>query len=118
MAKRSTTTSNKTVRRGPPALTPEARELQIANLAMDLAEQQILDGTASSQVITHFLKAVSSKERLEMEIREKEKELVIAKTEGLQAQKRSEEMFKEAIAAFKRYSGNAGMDDEDDEYDY
>lgn len=115
MSKTKKTNQDSTIRRPRPALSPEARERQIANLAMDLAEQQILDGTASSQVITHFLKAVSTKERIEMEIKEKEKELITAKTEALQAQKRSEELFKEAIAAFKRYSGNGG-DDEEDEY--
>lgn len=116
MAKRKEPVQEPTRRRIRPALTPEARELQIANLAMDLAEQQILDGTASSQVITHFLKAVSSKERQEAEMREMEKQLLAARTEALQAQKRSEELFKDAIEAFKRYSGNGG--EEDDEYEY
>lgn len=97
-----------------PALTPEAREAQLASLAYDLAEKQILEGTASSQVITHFLKLASSKEkdRLERELLEKEVELKKAKTDALQSEKRREELFAQAIKAMKKYSGH-GDDDED-----
>ena len=55
MAKQ-TTKSPKETRKIRPALSPEARENQLIDLAVNLAEQQLLDGTASSQVITHFLK--------------------------------------------------------------
>lgn len=98
------------------ALTPEARENQLIALATDLAEQQLRDGTASSQLITHYLKLASSKERLEKEILEKQKELITAKTESLQASRNSEELYKNAIAAMQRYSGHGG--DEFDEEDY
>ena len=67
-----------------PALSPEARENQMISLAVDLAERQLQDGTASSQVITHYLKLGSTKERIEKEILEKQKELISAKTEALQ----------------------------------
>lgn len=70
-----------------PALTPEARENQMISLAVDLAEKQLREGTASSQVITHFLKLGSSKEKLEKEILEKQKEMITAKTESLQSAK-------------------------------
>lgn len=98
-----------------PALTPEARENQLIYLATNLAEQQLKDGTASSQVITHYLKLGSTKEKIEKEILEKQKELITAKTEALQSTKRIEELYANAISAMKRYSGHIIEDDE--EYD-
>ena len=96
-----------------PALTPEARENQMVALAVDLAEKQLREGTASSQVITHYLKLGSTKEKIEKEILEKQKELITAKTEALQSAKRIEELYTDAISAMKSYSGNGG----DEEYD-
>lgn len=98
-----------------PALTPEARENQLIYLATELAEQQLRDGTASSQVITHYLKLGTSKERIEREILEKQKELISAKTEALQSAKRIEELYGKAISAMRKYSGN-GEEDETEEY--
>ena len=97
-----------------PALTPEARENQLIYLATELAEQQLRDGTASSQVITHYLKLGSSKEKIEKEILEKQKQLITAKTEALQSAKRIEELYTNAITAMKSYSGNGESNDEDD----
>ena len=97
-----------------PALTPEAREGQLISLAVDLVEKRLREGTASSQETTHFLKLATTKARIEKEILEKQKELIVAKTETLQSQKRSEEMFAEAIKAFKNYSG---QEEDDEEYD-
>ena len=94
-----------------PALTPEARENQLIALAIDRAEQQIRDGTASSQVITHFLKLGSTKERLEKEKLEKENELLSAKKEALQSQGEMKEMYEQALNAMKRYSGHGDVDD-------
>ena len=100
-----------------PALTPEARENQLIYLATELAEKQLRDGTASSQVITHYLKLGSSKERLEKEILEKQKDLMTAKTEQLQSTKKIEELYANAIAAMRRYNGSGGVDeDEQEEY--
>lgn len=99
-----------------PALTPEARENQLIYLATELAEQQLRDGTASSQVITHYLKLGSTKERIEKEILEKQKELISAKTEALQSAKRVEELYANAINAMKRYSGHEEPDDEPEDY--
>ena len=96
-----------------PALTPEARENQLIYLATELAEQQLRDGTASSQVITHYLKLGSTKERIEKEILEKQKELISAKTETLKSAKRIEELYANAISAMRQYSGHG--DEEDDE---
>lgn len=98
-----------------PALTPEARENQLIYLATELAEKQLRDGTASSQVITHYLKLGSSKERLEKEILEKQKDLMTAKTEQLQSAKRIEELYANAISAMRRYSGHGGDDIDEDE---
>ena len=98
-----------------PALTVEARENQLIALAVDLAEQQLKDGTASSQVITHYLKLGSTKERIEKEILLKQKDLITAKTEALQSAKRIEELYTEAIGAMRKYSGHAS--EEEDEYD-
>lgn len=95
-----------------PATTPEARENQLIALAVDLAEQQLRDGTASSQVISHFLKMASSKERLEREMMMEQKKLLEAKTEAIQSAKRVEELYTKAMKAMRGY---AGQDDEDDE---
>ena len=95
-----------------PAMTPDARENQMINLAVDLAEKQLEEGTASSQVITHFLKLGSSKERLEREKLEEENKLLRAKTENLHSQKRAEELYAEALAAMRRYSGQGDLNDE------
>lgn len=81
------------------------------SLAIDLVEQRLIDGTASSQETTHFLKLASTKARLEREILERQKELITAKTEALQSQKRSEELYAEAIKAMRIYSGNGDPDD-------
>lgn len=105
-------TSGEPTRKVRPALTPEARENQMISLAVDLAEKQLLDGTASSQVITHYLKLGTVKEQLERERLEKENQLLVAKVEALKSAKRSEELFADAIKAMKRYSGNAAVEDE------
>lgn len=88
-----------------PALTPEAEENQMISLATNLAKKQLIEGTASSQVIVHFLKLASSRDKLEQEKLELEKELLKAKTESLESAKRTEEMYNQAIAAFRSYSG-------------
>ena len=100
-----------------PALTPEARENQLIYLATDLAEQQLRDGTASSQVITHYLKLGSTKEKIEKEILVKQKDLITAKTEALQSAKRIEELYANAISAMRKYSGAVATDDYDEEDD-
>lgn len=88
-----------------PALSPESRENQMIALAVDLAEQQLIDGTASSQVITHYLKLGSTKEKIEKEILSNQNELIKAKTENLQSAKRIEELYNEALDAMRDYSG-------------
>lgn len=112
-AKAGTSAGSK--RRVRPASSPEARENQLIALAVDLAEKQLIEGTASSQVITHYLKLGSTKERIEKEILEKQKELISAKTEALQSQKRVEELYANALSAMKSYQGSVNTADEDDQ---
>jgi hypothetical protein len=100
-------------KRRPPATTPEARENQLIAMAVDLAEKQLLKGTASSQVITHYLKLGSTRERLEKERLEKENELLRAKTEAIQSAKRVEELYTNALNAMRNYSGQGGPDEND-----
>ena len=101
------TNSSNTDRKIRPALTPEARENQLIALAVDLVEQRLLDGSASSQETTHFLKLGSMKNQLEMEKLREENKLLKAKTESIQSAKRVEELYAEAINAMRRYSGNS-----------
>lgn len=109
------TTVQKPPKKRAPARTPEARESQMIALAMDLAEQQLRDGTASSQVISHFLKLGASKEKLEKEIMEEQKKLLEAKTESLQSARRVEELYAEAMEAMKRYGGYSGVSESEED---
>lgn len=115
MAKVSVGDDSKPTTKRRPALTPEAREKQIIADAMDLAEKQIREGTASSQVITHFLKLGSMREKLERERLMEENKLLKAKTQAIESEKDNKELYKDAIAAMRKYSGNGDM--EDDEID-
>lgn len=97
-----------------PATTPEGRENQLIALAVDLAEKQLLKGTASSQVISHYLKLGSTKESIEKEILKEQVKLITAKTQAIQSSKNVEALYKNAIKAMRNYSGNGDDDDEDD----
>lgn len=111
---KKTVTPAEPTRKVRPALTEEAEENQLIALARDLVRQRLIDGTASSQETTHFLKQASAKAKLEMKLLEAQTEMAIAKKEALDSQRRTEELFAEAIKAFKNYSGqDDGEDDED-----
>lgn len=114
MAKVKAPGSSTTVKRGRPALTPEGRENQMISLAIDCAEQQLLAGTASSQVITHYLKLATERERLERERLAEENKLLRAKTEALEAQKESKVQYEKILKALRNYNGMG----DPDEYDY
>lgn len=101
----STSSVQKRTRRR--ALSPEAREQQLISLAIDLAEQQLVDGTASAQVITHYLKLGSSKEKKDLEKAEAEIDLMKARIKSLEREERIEELFKSALDSFKVYSGQS-----------
>ena len=105
-------------RNEPPAMTPEARENQLISLAVDLAEKQLKEGRASSQVICHYLKLASSKEKLEKELLEKQVELAAAKTEMIQSAKRTEELYRNALNAMKSYSGLTSSEEDEYENEY
>lgn len=111
MAKVKAPNSSNSSRKRRPALTPEARENQLIALATDLVEQRLIDGTASSQETTHFLKLATAKARLEKEILEKQKDLISAKTEALQSAKRVEELYTNAIKVMRKYNGQGDPDE-------
>lgn len=110
MAKVANTNKTDNTKRRP-ALTPEAREGQMIALAVDLAEQQLRDGTASSQVITHFLKLGSGREKLERERLEEENRLLKAKTKALQNAEEVKVLYEEALRAMRNYAGQGDPDE-------
>ena len=112
-ARRRRSEQGKTPRK--PATTPEERENQVISDAIDLAEQQIRDGNASSQVITHFLKLGSSREKLEQQRLEHENELTRVKIEAIESQKRVEELYVEALEAMRSYAGDIPKLDDNDQ---
>jgi hypothetical protein len=105
--------SGASARRSAPALTPEARENQLIARAVDLAEQQLIDGTASSQVITHFLKLGSVKAQVELEKLKSENELLKAKTESLQSMKNIESLYANAMSAMRSYGASSATSEDD-----
>lgn len=119
MRKAKNSNSSETYPKMRPALTPEADQSQMISLAYNLVRQRLLDGTASSQETTHFLKLGTEKAKLENKLLEAQTEMAIAKKEALESEKRSAERFEEALKAFRTYSGQGSaeeMDDLDDEY--
>lgn len=94
-----------TARKRRPALTPEARENQLIALAIDLVEQRLLDGTASSQETTHFLKLGSTEARIKKQLLEEQAKLAAAKTEAIESARNMGELYETAIKAMRKYSG-------------
>lgn len=92
-------------RKRPAAISPEARENQLISLAYDLVEERLLDGTATSQETTSLIRLGTAKARLEAEKIRKENQLLAAKTSQIESEKRTEELYANAIAAMKEYSG-------------
>lgn len=111
---RSKKESDQSKRRRPPAKSLEAREQQLVASAVDLAEKKILDGTASSQIIVHYLKLGSTSEKLNQEILKKQKELLTAKTDSIKAEAESKELYQQALDAMRKYSGRGESSYEDD----
>ena len=105
-----------TKRKRPPATTTEGRENQLVSLAVDLAERQLEDGSASSQVITHYLKLGSTREQLEQERLTRENELLKARVDQLASAKRIEELYETALNAMRSYAGQDPIN-LDDDYD-
>lgn len=117
MASERIDTKNNRKSKRPPATTPEARENQLVAAAVDLAEKQLQDGTASAQVITHYLKLGSSREQLEQERLANENALLIAKRENMASAARVEELYGAAIDAMRAYAGQDPLHSEDDDVD-
>lgn len=111
MAKAKGSQSSGNIRQIRPALTPEARQNQLIALATDLVEKRLIEGTASSQETTHFLKLATQEAKLKVKILEKQEELISAKTESIKSSQRTEELYRDAIIAMRKYSG--GGTDED-----
>ena len=106
MAKKTT----KVIGKSRPGLTPESRENQLISLAIDLAEKQLREGSASSQVISHFLKLGSTNNMLEKQQLANNIALSAAKTDAIKSGKALEELYKGALDAMRRYSGNGSSD--------
>jgi hypothetical protein len=96
-----------------PAVTPEGREQQLISSAIDLAEKQLTEGTASAQVITHFLKLASTREQLEQERLKNENLVLSKKVEQMDSARRIEELYESALNAMRNYSGHP-----EEVYDY
>lgn len=107
-AKKSLDTDDDFLKEGKshPAATPEERENQMISLAFDRAEQQLRDGTASAQVITHFLKLGTVKNEIELEKLRRENDLLAAKTQAIESQENIEKLYANAIEAMKKYRGS------------
>ena len=114
MAKARVVSSSSTSSMGRPAVDPEVREKQLISRAMDLAEQRLMDGTASSQEIVYFLKIASQKHQAEMDKLKEENKLLRAKTEHLEASKVSSAMYEEALKAMRNYAGYGDPDEYED----
>lgn len=97
-----------------PAISPEARENQLIALAIDVAEEQLRNGTASSQVITHYLKLGTMREKYELERLKEENKLIRAKTKAYENAEDVKLMYEEAIKAFREYGGG-GVSEDDEE---
>ena len=100
----------------PLSRTIEESETRCIAYATKLAEQQLAEGTASSQIITHYLKIGSEKARYETERLKYETEMIKAKTEAIKSQQQTDELIRDAVKAFKHYSGN-DEEEPDDEYE-
>ena len=107
--------ASKTTR--PPATTPEARENQLVSQAVDLAAKQLSDGSASAQVITHFLKLGSSREKLEQARLEQEVGLLKVKAEVMESAKHVEELYGKALDAMRAYTGQPPQESVDEAFD-
>lgn len=111
MAKVKATESSEPRKKMRPGLTPQARENQLIDLAVNCAEQQLRDGTASSQVITHYLKLASVREQLERERLVEENKLLRAKTKEIEDRKELKELYVDALKAMRNYSGSGDSDE-------
>ena len=102
-------------RKPAPATSPEARENQMISHAFDLAEKQMLEGTASSSVIVHYLKLATTRETLEREKLQRENELLQARVESLKQGEDIKHLYEDAIRHMRAYSGQEELLDDEEE---
>ena len=103
-----------TVSPSAPAKTPGEREQQLTELAMNLVEQRLVDGTASSAETVHFLKVASTRERLEQAKLEHETQMLQAKTKAIGSMEDTKKLMDSALRAFRSYQGMEDDGDYDD----
>lgn len=96
--------------------TAEGKESQLINLAMKLAEKKLRDGTASSQIITHFLGLATAKAQLEAEKLKADVKLSSAKVDKINSDRDMKNIYEQVIDAMKKYQGEMEDDDYEDEY--
>lgn len=118
MASRQINGSQPSPTKRAPAATPEARENRLISLAQDLAERQLEEGVASSQVITHYLKLGSTREELEREKIALESRLLEARVESIASAARIEELYSNAISAMRAYGGHEDSEPQEEVYPY
>lgn len=110
------TTKKSTRRSYGPVRTPQAKENQLIDMAFKLAQEKLQNGTASSQLITHFLKLATTREELENDRLRAELDLSRAKIKQIESQATSQELYAEALSAFRSYSGsNTSYEEEYDD---
>lgn len=114
MAKVKAPSSSSAPKKMRPPLTPEAEESQMISLAVDLARKQMQEGTASAQVITHYLKLGTTLAKLEIENKRAELELTKAKAKSVENAGTSEKIYEEALKAFRGYSGQGVVREDED----
>lgn len=117
MVARRTSDAKLTSSKRPPATSPQEQENHLISLAVELTERQLRDGTASAQVITHYLKLGSSREKLEQRRLEGEVSLLQIKRETMESQQRIEGLYEDAINAMRQYGGHAPIESDEDEYE-
>lgn len=103
-------------RKQPPARTPEARENQLINLAVDEIERRLMNGTASSQILTALLKLATTKAQLELEKLRSDISLQRAKEQEIADKASNSDLYAKALEAFRSYKGDVGDDWEDEEH--
>ena len=107
---------DKKIKKIAPALTDDAEEKQIVALARKVSLERLQNGTATAQEILYWLKAGSSEQRTEQEIKEEQKKLLVAKTKALSDAESSAKAYTDAVKAMQAYQG-IDEDGDDDPFD-
>jgi hypothetical protein len=92
-------------------LSPEADENQLISLSIDAAKKMLVEGTAPTSIVLHYLKLATTRERMEREMMATQKELMEAKKQALESQAKVEQLYADAMKAMQRYSGYGDQDE-------